>query len=330
MTLTDAQLRDQAIAEFEKTTDPYPTWVRKGKPASSHWAKGFAALAEIGAQPAPPPKHGAQALPQPPLQPVATAQSIRTIATPSVYTGKAISAQGPHGNAFLLMGYFGGPTSPPAPSPSAFTLSDLVCLLAGAPRSLTDPAAGTDQAGCWIGAQANLERIEAAGPWSGMETCCQARNSTFKDVTLAWRDATGQLTPLARTGLYIEHFSRRLIFDGLTVVSTLNGVNGEWAYADPMYASYTHAEYPTYPTGKSGSLDIEIRNFDITSLTGWGIFLDAGCCGYNIHDGVLRGLNGIAHPANLAIPSKPNVIDWTTIDFRGSGVREEIHQNPIG
>lgn len=45
--MTDAELRDAAVQEFEKTTDPYPTWVRKGSPSSSHWSKGFALLAQI-------------------------------------------------------------------------------------------------------------------------------------------------------------------------------------------------------------------------------------------------------------------------------------------
>lgn len=53
--MTDADFRDAAVAEFEKTTDPYPTWVRKGKPASSHWAKALAFFAQIGAVAPPPP-----------------------------------------------------------------------------------------------------------------------------------------------------------------------------------------------------------------------------------------------------------------------------------
>lgn len=52
--MTDAEFRDAAVAEFEKTTDAYPTWVRKGRPSSSHWAKGFDFLAQIGKTPPPP------------------------------------------------------------------------------------------------------------------------------------------------------------------------------------------------------------------------------------------------------------------------------------
>jgi hypothetical protein len=47
--MTDAQLRDQACAELRLTTDSYPTWVKKGRPSSSHWAKAFTLLGQIGA-----------------------------------------------------------------------------------------------------------------------------------------------------------------------------------------------------------------------------------------------------------------------------------------
>jgi hypothetical protein len=43
---TNAELRDLAIAELEKTTDPYPRWVALGKP-NTHWKKAFDALGKI-------------------------------------------------------------------------------------------------------------------------------------------------------------------------------------------------------------------------------------------------------------------------------------------
>jgi hypothetical protein len=51
--LTDTQLRDQALALLAKTTDAYPTWVKKGRP-NTNWAKAFALLEQVGATPAPP------------------------------------------------------------------------------------------------------------------------------------------------------------------------------------------------------------------------------------------------------------------------------------
>lgn len=52
--MTDAELAAAAKAEYALTTDSHPTWVRKGKPASSHWEKGNRLLDRIiGAVPQP-------------------------------------------------------------------------------------------------------------------------------------------------------------------------------------------------------------------------------------------------------------------------------------
>lgn len=53
--MTDAQLRDQAVALLEQTTIPYTLWVRKGRPAKTNWGEALALLAQIGPKPAPPP-----------------------------------------------------------------------------------------------------------------------------------------------------------------------------------------------------------------------------------------------------------------------------------
>lgn len=286
----------------------------------------------IGDHAPPPPAHGARTLPQGPFTEQTTPLSNRDWQHPSTLAKRKIAAPGPRGNAYLLMGANQGSSGwvPPPPSPGPFTLSDVVFTLAGAPVAASDPTSGTDQSGAWIGAQVDVDRMVAAGPWSGMETVCQCRDSNFYDVTIGWPQPDGTIKPVASTGLYIEHFSRRLLFDGLTVFATHNAVNGEWTYKDSGYAPYTIKEYPAFPAGKSGSLDIEIRNFHLHSEQGWGAFLDAGCCGYWLHDGLITGNNGVAHPKNLAVPSKPNRVDWSTIDFRGSGQRELIHANAIG
>lgn len=49
--MTVEELVAAAEAAFKKTTDPYPTWVKKGKPTNSNWAKGFAFLDQIVAPP---------------------------------------------------------------------------------------------------------------------------------------------------------------------------------------------------------------------------------------------------------------------------------------
>lgn len=53
--MTDQELAVAAWVQLTQTTDPYPTWVRKGKPASSHWAKAKVLLDQIGPTPVPTP-----------------------------------------------------------------------------------------------------------------------------------------------------------------------------------------------------------------------------------------------------------------------------------
>lgn len=45
--MSDRDLAVAAWGEFSQTTDSYPAWVKKGRPASSHWAKGKALLDQI-------------------------------------------------------------------------------------------------------------------------------------------------------------------------------------------------------------------------------------------------------------------------------------------
>lgn len=52
--MTDRDLWLAAWKEITLTTDPYPTWVKKGKPASSHFAKAKAEGDQIGAVTPPP------------------------------------------------------------------------------------------------------------------------------------------------------------------------------------------------------------------------------------------------------------------------------------
>lgn len=53
--MTDKELWTEAWAELKLTTDSYPTWVKKGYPSSSHWAKAKQFGDQIGAVAPPPP-----------------------------------------------------------------------------------------------------------------------------------------------------------------------------------------------------------------------------------------------------------------------------------
>jgi hypothetical protein len=223
-----------------------------------------------------------------------------------------------------LMGFFS--PAPPPPSTGTWTVTDVQGRNIGhEPPTLN----GTGEAGVWFGQKNNVTRALGHGTWMGAWTGAQCADCTIQDLTCAVLNADGSLGKLPRTGLYIEHSTRRVVIDGLTVISHGNGVNVEWWYADSGYAPYATAELAGAPSGKAGSWSVEIKNFDITS-DGWGLYLDAGTCDFNIHDGVIRGNNGIAHPLNLAVPAKPNVIDWNTITFLGTGTKDLAHNNPIG
>lgn len=46
--LTDAQLRDKAVAALESTTIGYTEWRKEGKPGNTKWSTALAYLAQIG------------------------------------------------------------------------------------------------------------------------------------------------------------------------------------------------------------------------------------------------------------------------------------------
>lgn len=53
--MTNEQLADAAWAELKLTTDSYPTWKKKGFPATSHWAKAKSLLDQVEDCASPPP-----------------------------------------------------------------------------------------------------------------------------------------------------------------------------------------------------------------------------------------------------------------------------------
>ena len=275
----------------------------------------------------PPPPSGVTP-PQPPLALVTTEQDNFDSANPSTIAHQHIKTAGPYGNGLKVQGYFTA-SSAPAPSPSPFAVHDLIGEVPGAPRANNDPKAGEDQAGLWFGTAVNGSRLIGSGPWSGMELAAQCRQCEFDNIVCAALAADGSYTAkLPNVGCYIEHGPRGLKISNLYVRSAMSGVKAEWTYLDAFFAKWIQADYPAYPAGYSGSLDIEIFDFDIDTDF-WAFELQPGACGYKIHDGKIRGANGIQHPTHLAIPSMPNVIDWSTIDCVVSGQKEYINPTPF-
>jgi hypothetical protein len=330
-------LLDQTVAQIEATTITYQDWKQRvvsGFYAGKHidpvsgtaWGRGIAYLERARAAldpapaPTPAPSRGAD-LPVGPFTESKTAKWYRTTAGGTV-TKQRVTGAPDYGVA--LMGTF-SPAAPP-PSTGVWTVEDCVGENIGhEPPTMN----GTGETGIWLGQKVAANRLLGHGTWMGAWTGAQCCDSTIENLTCAILNPDGSLGRLPRIGLYLEHATRRVVIDGLTIRAQGNGVNSEWWYADPTYAAYVAKELSGAPAGKAGSWSVEIRNFDIDSGA-WGLFLDAGTCGFHIHDGVLRGVNGISHPANLAVPSMPNVIDWATIDFEGSGTKERVHSNAIG
>lgn len=86
---TDKELWDAAWLEFTKTTDPYPTWVKKGKPAESHWAQGKAKGDQIGATAPPPPDPPPVPPPPPQLTAASSIKDGQTLTDPLVWEATA-------------------------------------------------------------------------------------------------------------------------------------------------------------------------------------------------------------------------------------------------
>ena len=289
------------------------------------------------AAPPPPLVHGARSLPQGPFTDKTGAAWYRTT------SGGTVSKVHVHDTpdyGVALMGYFS--PAPPAPSTGVWTVTDCI----GERVGHTPPTSnGTAEAGAWLGQKVNATRLLGNGTWMGAWTGCQCCDSTITDlvcatlapaalvemekrnVSVAEALANGWLGKLPGVGLYVEHCTRRTVFDGLTSRSHGNGVNIEWWYQDGGYAPYVAKELPGAPSGKAGSWDLEIKNFDIQSDAA-GIFVDAGGCGIHIHDGVTNA--PIYLPKNLAVPSKPNVVDEASITYTGSGALVRYHSNAIG
>lgn len=112
---TDAQLRDQAWAELVQTTDSYPTWKKKGFPASSHWTKAKALLDQIGAvtpPPPPPPTVLTIALTADKVGAVASAVSAGAKQLKWARTSTAISADAEYNVQTLVSQFLGTPAKP--------------------------------------------------------------------------------------------------------------------------------------------------------------------------------------------------------------------------
>lgn len=225
---------------------------------------------------------------------------------------------------FGVMGYWGA--GAPAPATGTVTVENILAERIGTTPPHMD---GQGEAGLWYGQQVAASNCLGHGTWMGGWLGAQCRDSTITDHTFAVLNADGTLGKLPGVGLYIEHCTRRVVIEHCTIKAHGTGINWEWTYADGgSLSTWLAKEYPGYPAGEAGSLDITFRYCDIESDT-VGVFLDAGACGLTMHDCKITAPVGIKRNTVLAMPTKPHAIDYNSIEFHGTTL-EQTHTNPMG
>lgn len=314
MTLTDAQLRDQAMAELEQTTVGYINKNWKTPPKGTRWANAVALLAQIGAvAPPPPPPSGFAALPVGPFVKHGSEVSYGT-ADPQTVSGLDIENFKGAVNGLSIMQW------PPKKSSGPWTVRDIVTQNIG---NVPPTSNGTREAGIWLGQQVNAERLVCDGSWEGLWTGAMCCDSVISDFTVGKADGKGGYTLPAGgvAGLYLEHFTRRVVFKNFEIHSIGNkGIISEWWFPDSTYAPFVKAEYPTAAPGKAGSCH---NTFDTGRIYcpagGWGIYLDGGTWGCTIRNITFWGPGDAYKEVGPLAGPDPNVFDKASCTFLNGG-----------
>ena len=214
--MTDAELRDQAVAALERTTVGYRNKLWKTPPAGSQWAKGLALLAQIDAGPQPP--IPAVILPLPPA-PYNTIPASATPVNSSAALLKALAANTP--SVVLDDGTYDNPVAFQDTGTSIYSrnLGKAVFTAAiaitnptnpvtiqGPKMSVSDPAKGGAYGSClsvWDSQSKGVTLLDLAvdgnkalpyGVWGGL-----APNLAFQRATLTgFRPANGVYPVAAR------------------------------------------------------------------------------------------------------------------------------------
>ena len=140
-------------------------------------------------------------------------------------------------------------------------------LIDGVSRATPGSSNGTAEAGLWIGhpVRNGVHRVKVRNvAWSGIQTVNNAWDTTFDDLDV---DMSGS-HQAAGVGVYMEHYTRNVVFDRLNIAGVRVGFAGEWA--DPSWG------------GVAGAHNVTIRNGVIDSagstLSGRqaGVYLDEG------------------------------------------------------
>lgn len=318
---SDAELRDQALAELKLTTVGYINTHWTTPPAGTHWSNAIDLLTEIGAV-TPPPPTGVQ-LPVGPFVKKNAQVSYRSAAQPVTVSGLDIENVSGKADGLLIMQW------PPVLSTGPYVVHDIITQNIGAVPPQSD---GTAEAGIWFGQQVQAQRLVCDGSWEGLWTGAMCADSTITDFTVGKADGNGGYTKAVNhIGVYAEHFTRRTLFKNFEVVSTDNGINIEWWYTDSTYAPFVAREYPAAIMGKAGSCKLTFDTGRIYCPAGrTGLFADAGTWGCVFKNLTFWGPgDALGLPNRLAGPDA-NVVDTASCTFLNGGRHVYNHNNAIG
>ncbi len=152
----------------------------------------------------------------------------------------------------------------------------------GVSESTPGASGGTGEAGLWIGQPVThgVHRIAIKNvSISGIETVNNAWNTTFSDLNI---DMSGP-DESTGVGVYLEHFSRNLVFTHFSIRGARHGFNAEW---DDGVG------------GNGAAHDVTIENGVIdaagttTSGKQVGVYLDQGTAATRVTDVTFESQNG--------------------------------------
>ncbi len=151
-----------------------------------------------------------------------------------------------------------------SPTEVASVISDI--SVDGVSRAVPGSSDGTAEAGLWIGqpVSGGVHRVRVRNvAISGIETCNNAFDTTFTDLDI---DMSGPRAAVG-VGVYLEHFSRHLVFDGFVIKGSEIGFTAEW---DDGTAGNAAAHFTTI---ENGSIDAQGWSGERPSI---GVELDVG------------------------------------------------------
>jgi hypothetical protein len=278
-TLTiDLTAHDEATQAFINASEQFATQTN----AALH------ALAESEPVPPEPPSSDYPVPPNVTSPPQSTAYWERDVSNPKTITN--IHVDGAPDYGFAVMGWY----PDPPPSPSAYTIEDVIGEHVGAEPPVMN---GTGEAGLWFGTQMNVNRAYGEGSWQGMATNTWCRDSTFRNVK----------AKSSHVGAYLEHNTTNCLFEDCEFEGQTDSINVEWSY------------------GGGGSYGCRFKRCRIycPATNFGGFYLDYGTYDFHFEEIEFWGPGDIGwFPSYLVDPSKPNTIDSASCVFNNNGAKE--------